>query len=174
MSKSVQLLFCVEADNKSQTDAKYIQAILTRFYPIHSTHTKINDIYMCGKTNFEGRYVVTQIEAIKSRFKKTGNTHVIYIVDTDRIDSNPVEKQFLERMEAYCRLHDYHLITFCPTIEEVLLKRTIPNVEKVETANRFLMNAQIDKVSETTLRSKSLTASRKSNILNIIDDLHVF
>lgn len=142
MSRSVQLLFCVEADNKSQTDAKYIQAILSRFYPIHSTHTKINYIYMSGKTNFEGRNVVSQIEAIKSRFKKTGTTHVVYVVDTDRIDSNPVEKLFLEPMEAYCRLHDYHLITFCPTIEEVLLKKTIPSVGKVEAANRFLMNAQ--------------------------------
>lgn len=174
MSRSVQLLFCVEADNKSQTDAKYIQAILSRFYPIHSTHTKINYIYMCGKTNFEGRNVVSQIEANKSRFKKTGTTHVLYVVDTDRIDSNPVEKLFLERMEAYCRLHDYQLITFCPTIEEVLLKKTIPDVGKVEAANRYLMNAQIDKVSENSLRSKSLTALRKSNILNIIDSLHVF
>lgn len=174
MSKSTQLLFCVESDNKSQTDAKYIQAILSRFYALHSTNVKVNYVYMGGKSNFDHRSTLSKIETMKSKYRKTGMTQVVYVIDTDRIDNNPSEYQFLKKIEAYCGANGDSLITFCPSIEEVLLKRSVANAEKVAYANRFLANSDIAKVSESALRSTSLTTSRKSNILSVIDDLHVF
>ena len=75
MSKiSLQIVFVVEADNKSQSDYMYIKSIMGKYYKSYLSTIKITPIYMGGIGNFDSKKLSmqsisksTSIKAVKQK-----------------------------------------------------------------------------------------------------------
>ncbi len=163
-----QLLFCIEADNKSKTDWVYIKATIDRFYNLPNT-VSVKPICMGGKTNYRRNKVVKDIKSAISGFKNNGETHVIYCIDTDNINSDPNREREFKEITDYCAENKYELIWFCRDIEEVYLGKRSEQSAKIDEAKKFKSSDAIMECSEKALTCKQ-PSLKKSNILIVLDD----
>ena len=165
----LQLIFVIETNKNSKTDWIYIKDTIDRFYKYDVVHLKLSTVYMDGKN----KYLVKEKE-VKSLISQyngaaTNNvTKVIYCFDCDDYDSNPVDKEFLEKTQEFCKANSYEHVWFCKDIERVYLGERVEDGQKNRKATKFKANKLIDGVSENKLLGKNL-ASNMSNILSVLD-----
>ena len=163
-----QLLFCIEADSKSKTDWVYIKATIERFYKLPNT-VSVKPICMGGKTNYKRNRVIKDIKNAVNGFKNSGNTHVIYCIDTDNINSDPNREREFKEITDYCAEKKYKLIWFCRDVEEVYLGKHSEQSAKIDAAKKFKSSDAIMACSEKALACKQPSIKR-SNILIVLDD----
>lgn len=162
---SVQLLFCIEADNKSQTDWVYIQSVIDAFFKV-STSVSIKKIGMGGKGNFRRPKVIRQIREKTNAYKRNGETIVIYCIDTDDLFTNPDREREFHEIEEYCWETGAELIWFCRDIEEVFWGERISSSDKVAYAARFRRQNMITEVEEEKLCAGS--CAKKSSCIVVV------
>ena len=165
----LQLIFVVEANKKSKTDWIYIKETIDRFYKYDEAHLKLSAVYMEGKN----KYLVKEKEVnlLISQYSSTSTnnvTKVIYCFDCDDYDSNPVDKEFLEKTQEFCKANNYEYVWFCKDIERVYLGKKIEDGHKNSEAIRFKANKLINGVSDSRLNGKSISRNM-SNILRVLD-----
>ena len=165
----LQLIFVVEANKKSKTDWIYIKETIDRFYKYDEAHLKLSAVYMEGKN----KYLVKEKEVnlLISQYSSTSTnnvTKVIYCFDCDDYDSNPVDKEFLEKTQEFCKANNYEYVWFCKDIERVYLGKKVEDGHKNSEATRFKANKLIDGVSESRLNGKKISLNM-SNILSVLD-----
>ena len=165
----LQLIFVVEANNKSKTDWIYIKETIDRFYKYDVAHLKLSAVYMEGKN----KYLVKERE-VKSHISQYSGasasniTKVIYCFDCDDYDSNPVDKEFLEKTQEFCKANNYEYVWFCKDIERVYLGKKVEDGLKNREATKFKAKKLIDGVSESRLMGKAVSLNM-SNILSVLD-----
>lgn len=165
----LQLVFVVEANKKSKTDWIYIKDTIDRFYKYDVAHLKLSTVYMDGKN----KYLVKEKE-VKSLISQYNGasaknvTKVIYCFDCDDYDSNPVDKDFIDKTQKFCKSNNYEYVWFCKDIERVYLGKKVEDGQKNREATKFKVNKLMDGVSESKLKGKSFGANM-SNILNVLD-----
>lgn len=172
MDKNYQLIFCVEANDKSMTDALYISELLKRFFPIPtqlSTQVKIQYVYLGSKYKYKQPKIKREIEAYKKHF--SGETYVIYVADTDEFDHVVRDKQFVDELSAYCLDEEHHLIWFVKDIENVLLGTRIENTRKKREAVKFKSSGSVSTINPTILSSKDLNKVGTSNFLVVLNPI---
>ena len=114
----LQLIFVVEANKKSKTDWIYIKETIDRFYKYDEAHLKLSAVYMEGKNKYLSK--VKEVNLLISQYSSTSAnnvTKVIYCFDCDDYDSNPVDKEFLEKTQEFCKANSYEYVWFCKDIE---------------------------------------------------------
>ena len=165
----LQLIFVVEANKKSKTDWIYIKETIDRFYKYDVAHLKLSAVYMEGKN----KYLVKERE-VKSHISQYSGasasniTKVIYCFDCDDYDSNPVDKEFLEKTQEFCKANNYEYVWFCKDIERVYLGKKVEDGLKNREATKFKAKKLIDGVSESRLMGKAVSLNM-SNILSVLD-----
>ena len=165
----LQLVFVVEANKKSKTDWIYIKDTIDRFYKYDVAHLKLSTVYMDGKN----KYLVKEKE-VKSLISQYNGasaknvTKVIYCFDCDDYDSNPVDKDFIDKTQKFCKSNNYEYVWFCKDIERVYLGKKVEDGQKNREATKFKADKLIDGVNESRLRGKSICPNM-SNILSVLD-----
>ena len=166
----LQLVFVVEANKKSKTDWIYIKDTIDRFYKYDVAHLKLSTVYMDGKNKY-----LTKEKEVKNLISQysvaaTNNvTKVIYCFDCDDYDSNPVDKEFLEKTKEFCKANNYEYVWFCKDIERVYLGEKVEDGQKNREATKFKADKLIDGVNESKLKGKRFGANM-SNILSVLDN----
>ena len=164
---SIQLLFCVETNQKAKTDTIYINETIAHYYRL-GTSVKKSFIYLGGKNNYNKPGIIKQINRQIRQYARNGKTQVIYCIDTDKYDSDPVQRKELDEIASYCRDRGYELIWFCRDVEDVFWGGQIVKDEKVKRAAQFRTSKRINSIPETTLRQGTYTR-HYSNILDVLD-----
>ena len=165
----LQLIFVVEANKKSKTDWIYIKETIDRFYKYDVAHLKLSAVYMEGKNKYLSK--VKEVNLLISQYSVASAnnvTKVIYCFDCDDYDSNPVDKEFLEKTQEFCKANNYEYVWFCKDIERVYLGKKIEDGHKNSEAIRFKANKLINGVSDSRLNGKSISRNM-SNILRVLD-----
>ena len=165
----LQLIFVVEANKKSKTDWIYIKETIDRFYKYDEAHLKLSAVYMEGKNKYLSK--VKEVNLLISKYNGASSinvTKVIYCFDCDDYDSNPVDKEFLEKTQEFCKANNYEYVWFCKDIERVYLGKKVEDGHKNSEATRFKANKLIDGVSQSRLNGKSISHNM-SNILSVLD-----
>ena len=76
---------------------------------------------MRGKGNYKQNRITKQIESLQNKYKKVGNTKVIYCIDTDQFDKKTDDKRILNEIEFFCNWK---------TITKKQFKTAIKGIEK--------------------------------------------
>lgn len=165
-----QLLFCVETDKSTRTDVIYIRETIKHFFGAIPDTVKVDFICMGGKNKYKNRDIVREIKDKTRMYARIGKTEVIYCVDTDKYESNAVQKKELEEIFRYCDDNNYRLVWFCHDIEEVYLGKMIENSDKKKASIEFQKNKKIENVDKKNLMYKAM-GKAKSNILGVLEEL---
>lgn len=115
---SRQFLFCVETSKQAKTDNIYISETIKHYYQIGSD-TRIRYIYLNGKSNYNKKDIRMDIEAQTALYRKNGETHVIYCIDTDRHDIDAGQLKEMRDIEEYCAKNGFEFVWFSRDIEDV-------------------------------------------------------
>ena len=116
-----QVLFCIETKKKAKTDKVYIDETIDRFYHLGSDIRK-RFIYLDGKGNYNKPKVENEITLQIRKFGPENPTVVIYCIDTDKHDSNPVQANELDAVIKYCEMKGYEFVWFCRDVKESNLR----------------------------------------------------
>lgn len=165
----LQLIFVVEANKKSKTDRIYIKETIDRFYKYNVAHLKLSTVYMDGKNKYLSKE--KEVKSLISEYNGASSnnvTKVIYCFDCDDYDSNPVDKEFLEKTQEFCKANNYEYVWFCKDIERVYLGKKVEDGHKNSEATKFKAKKLIDGVSESRLKGKKISRNM-SNILSVLD-----
>ena len=165
----LQLIFVVEANKKSKTDRIYIKETIDRFYKYNVAHLKLSTVYMDGKNKYLSKE--KEVKSLISEYNGASSnnvTKVIYCFDCDDYDSNPVDKEFLEKTQEFCKANNYEYVWFCKDIERVYLGKKVEDGHKIREATKFKAKKLIDGVSESRLKGKKISRNM-SNILSVLD-----
>ena len=158
-----QTIFIHEGD----TDELYIRKLIDKLYPeLKENGNKLTFISMNGKTNY--LKMEKKIEERKNKF--SGNSKVIFVIDTDNISSNPDDLKLFKDIEKYTKQKEYLLIFLNPDIEGVFIpeKKIKNKSDKIIFARHFIWNEKID---FNKLKSKSYTKKNTSNVCYILEEI---
>ena len=162
----IQIILCVEADKKAETDAIYIKGTIYQFFEIDRS-VKLSIIYMNGKTNYASKSVRGKINQLIKDYKN-GQSVVIYCVDLDKYESNPVQAKENEDIREFVAKNNYEMVWFCHDIEEVYLGSSIEKRTKKDAAIDFRKKGLISKVDSKKLLSE-MEIKGTSNLLLVLD-----
>ncbi len=163
---AIQMIFCLETNKRANTDYIYMKETMDFLYQ-KSNQTKISPIYMDGKSKYQSKSVLREIHKRKKAFI-TGETRVIYCIDTDEYDRNTEHANEFMAIQSFCEKNGYDLIWFCHDVEEVFQGKKIPDSLKVQEAGAY---RDKNKIREMDLRRLAETSirSRTSNLLCVLD-----
>lgn len=163
----LQIILWMETNNNSRTDWVYIKETINKYY-ISSNEIKITPRFLEGKGNYKAARTIKQIKTLTKEYSKTGETIVIYCIDTDNIQVDQDQKREFYEIKDYCISKGYEFVWFCRDVEEVYWGKRIANSEKVIASSRFRSSNQLKKVDEKSLSSSRILVKR-SNLLSILD-----
>lgn len=118
---------------------------------------------MNGKTNYIK--MERKIEERKNKF--SGNSKIIFVIDTDNISSNSNDLKLFNEIENYIKQKKYHLIFLNPDIESVSIPEKNKSDKKIY-ARHFTWN---DKINLNKLKSKDYSKNNTSNIYIILEKI---
>ena len=166
-----QVIFCTETDN-SQIDDSYVKKLLEVYFDL-STSFKRSFVHMKGKTKYNDKSVVSQIDKKKidySKNNKVGKNFVVYVVDVDDYFTKYEDQQRLIEIQNYCDENGYYLVWFCKTIEEVLIGFKVDDNKKLKYAMKFAREANESTIKENDLKCNKI-CSKKSNFLEVLQEI---
>lgn len=170
--KSIQLIFCVETNKKSDTDFKYLLSAVRQFYQIGS-HVRIDRVYMDGRGNYCVPKVEKQIRTLVNQFQASNRDNVsyaIYCFDCDKYDVKPEDRQFLSEASQYCAKDKFRrFVWFCRDIEDVFLGKQIDDKQKTREANHFQVRKMIQSFDFEKLTAKEYKP-HYSNLCLVLDE----
>lgn len=157
-----QTIFIHEGD----TDKLYIRKLIDKLCPELKNSNKLTFISMNGKTNY--LKMEKKIEERKNKF--SGNSKIIFVIDTDNISSNSNDLKLFNEIENYIKQKKYHLIFLNPDIESVFIpeKKIKNKSDKKIYARHFTWN---DEINLNKLKSKDYSKNNTSNICIILEKI---
>lgn len=163
---AIQMIFCLETNKRANTDYIYIKETLEFLYQ-KNNQIKISPVYMDGKSKYQSKSVLREIHKREKAFI-TGETKVIYCIDTDEYDRNTEHANEFMAIQNFCEKNGYDFIWFCHDVEEVFQGKKIPDSQKVQEAGAYrdkkkIMEMSLERLAETTIRSCT------SNLLCVLD-----
>ena len=161
-----QTIFIHEGD----TDELYIRKLIDKLsFELKENGNKLTFISMNGKTNY--LKMEKKIEERKNKF--SGNSKVIFVIDTDNISSNPDDLKLFKDIEKYTKQKEYLLIFLNPDIEGVFIpeKKIKNKSDKITFARHYILNEKNLNKLKSERSSKSFTKKNTSNICYILEEV---
>ncbi len=161
----MQLIFLLETQKANQSDYIYIHSFLNFFY--QKCGDKYSEIYMNGKGNYDKKEKQIQ----EKMAKYIGHSEVFICIDVDCVQLDYNQKELNKKIEIYASQHQYHVIWFKGTIEEVFCGERVTNKQKTMRANHFLRTNEIQRLELKKLEIKNydILKNGESNIKYILD-----
>jgi len=174
-NKNIQLIFCLETCSTAKTDQMYLIELIKRFYPaiIESSYVKREYVFLSGKSNYNNHKIRKDINKRVKEYKDTigGQTVIVYLLDKDKFDSVPEDRDFIIEVDNYCTDNGFELIWFVRNIEHVLLGQKIESNKKVIIASRFKSSQSINGVDKAKLSCIVPNRNESSNFIVIMDKI---
>ena len=127
---------------------------------------KFTSIPIKGKTNFESKKYVDKVEKTKLKFQ--GESQVLYIVDTDDMDTSKEDLELLEKIAEYVKKQDWHFVFFNRDIEDVLNKKA-DRKKKMKEARSYT-EKKFTEVDKNNLKVKNYLRRGTSNLFSVISE----
>ena len=164
---NIQIILCVEADKRAQTDNMYIKQTISKFYKI-GNNVKISFINMGGKTNYKKGDVKRKVKQLSQDYR-IGSTVVVYCIDLDYFETNSEQANLNKEISSFLDANKYEMVWFCHEIEEVFVGKSVDKSEKTKIAINFVKKEQVNFVQEGRLMSKKEKGGF-SNLLLVLDN----
>lgn len=127
---------------------------------------KFTPILTKGKTNFENKKYVDKVNNVKLRFN--GDSKVIYVMDTDDIDTSKEDLELLKKIAEYVKKQDWHFVFFNRDIEEVLNKKA-DRKKKINEARSY-SEKKFNQINKNNLTVKNYVTRGTSNLFSVISE----
>lgn len=163
-----QLIFCVETNQNSNTDWIYIKELIDYYYII-TNEISLKQVYMGTKSKYKSNKVKNDIARKIKQF--SGDTTVIYCIDTDEINSKPKDLKDFNEINEFCDKNGYRLIWFCENVEDAFWGQKVADSDKVKKAAEFRRKKQIAKCDIIKLANLNQCNAKTSNILSVLDEI---
>lgn len=157
----MQLIFVVEASAKSQSDFYYISETIIKYY--NYLGHKITPVFMDGKGRFDKKE--SEINKNIAKYQKESKVFICYDIDNR---SNPAYL-LNAQIDLYSNNKGYEIIWFNENVEQVYVRKSIPNSEKTKRAKQFVAYKEIEKIKEDDLFQTTISKKKSSNILTVLD-----
>ena len=150
---------------EGESDAIYLDIIFKRLIEKNSDiNLKFTSIPIKGKTNFENKKYIDKVKNIKLKFQ--GESQVLYVVDTDDIDTSKEDLEILKRIGKYVNDQDWHFVFFNRDIEEVLNKKA-DRKNKTNEARSY-SEKKFNEIDKNNLKVKNYFTRGTSNLFSVI------
>lgn len=160
--KYLQVIFICEG----KSDYEYLKKILE--YLNQDKKIKIAKVLLNGKTNYNKKNVIKEINKLVKLYISNGESKIIYVIDTDDINLSSYDKKLFEEIEEYTKANNYELIFFNRNIEEVI-NSSADLRDKHNEARRYNINKFIS-LDKKLLKARSPNIKNTSNILIVINN----
>ncbi|WP_339121401.1 hypothetical protein [Fusobacterium nucleatum] len=127
---------------------------------------KFTPISIKGKTNFENKKYIDKVKNAKLKFQ--GESQVLYVVDTDDIDTSKEDLEILKRIDKYVSGQDWHFVFFNRDIEEVLNKKA-DRKNKMNEARSY-SEKKFNEIDKNNLKVKNYFTRGTSNLFSVISE----
>ncbi len=171
-----QLIICVEANKESKSDYIYIKKTIEEFFDLDLSVVKLSPIYMGGRGNYASNKIRKEIKRLSNQYNSTSlnnENSVIFCFDCDDYDTNSEDENFITRAKQFCDKNNYDFVWFCRDVEDVYLKRKVPDNQKRKEADRFITGKKIESVRAEVLSEKGNSLSdfriHRSNIFSVLE-----
>ena len=160
-----QIILCVEANEDTKTDNIYINETIYHYFEVDNS-TKITYVNMNNKSRYKSRSVLAKIKRYRREYL-IGDSYVIYCIDLDKVQANPIQQREDEAIANYVKQNGFELIWFCRDIEEVYTGKRVSKKDKTSVAKTFKTRKSIKNVLEKNLINER-ASNGKSNILKVL------
>lgn len=152
---------------EGESDAIYLDRIFKTLKEKNiGTNLKFTPISIKGKTNFENKKYIDKVKKTKLKFQ--GESQVLYVVDTDDIDTSKKDSELLEKIAEYVKKQDWHFVFFNRDIEEVLNKKA--NRKNKTNEARSYSEKKFNEVDKKNLKVKNYLTKGTSNLFSVISE----
>ena len=152
---------------EGESDAIYLDIIFKKLIEKNSDiNLKFTSIPIKGKTNFENKKYIDKVKNIKLKFQ--GESQVLYVVDTDDVDTSKEDLELLEKIAEYVKKQDWHFVFFNRDIEEVLNKKA--DRKKKMNEARSYTKKKFNEVDKNNLKVKNYLIRGTSNLFSVISE----
>ena len=150
---------------EGESDAIYLDIIFKKLIEKNSDiNLKFTSIPIKGKTNFENEKYIDKVKNIKLKFQ--GESQVLYVVDTDDVDTSKEDLELLEKIAEYVKKQDWHFVFFNRDIEEVLNKKA-DRKKKMKEARSYT-EKKFYEVDKNNLKVRDYLIRGTSNLFSVI------
>lgn len=152
---------------EGESDAIYLDIIFKKLIEKNSDiNLKFTSIPIKGKTNFENKKYIDKVKNIKLKFQ--GESQVLYVVDTDDVDTSKEDLELLEKITEHVKKQDWHFVFFNRDIEEVLNKKA--DRKKKMNEARSYTKKKFNEVDKNNLKVKNYLIRGTSNLFSVISE----
>ena len=127
---------------------------------------KFTPILTKGKTNFENKKYIDKVKNAKLKFQ--GESQVLYVVDTDDIDTSKEDLEILKRIDKYVNDQDWYFVFFNRDIEDVLNKKA--DRKKKTNEARSYSEKKFNEIDKNNLKVKNYFTRGTSNLFSVISE----
>ncbi|AGM24229.1 hypothetical protein HUW76_08990 [Fusobacterium animalis] len=150
---------------EGESDAIYLDRIFKILKEKNSDiNLKFTAIPTKGKANFENKKYLDKVKNAKLKFQ--GESQVLYVVDTDDIDTSKEDSELLKRINRYVIDQNWHFVFFNRDIEDVLNKKA--NRKKKTNEARSYSEKKFNEVDKNNLKVKNYFTRGTSNLFSVI------
>ena len=150
---------------EGESDAIYLDIIFKMLKEKNpDINFKFTSIPIKGKTNFRDEKYIDKVEKTKLKFQ--GESQVLYVVDTDDIDTSKEDLEILKRIDKYVNDQDWHFVFFNRDIEEVLNKKA-DRKNKTNEARSY-SEKKFNEIDKNNLKVKNYFTRGTSNLFSVI------
>lgn len=159
-------IICV---HEGESDKYYLKRVLEHYEKNlnkNRGYYKFSYITMDGKHKYKENKIKKKIEEKIRRYEDSKNSIVIYIIDTDKINTASEDKEFFSELKEYVISMKYKLIYFNSCIEEVLNQDFYKNFnenEKIKKARIYSVE-KFSSISKEILQSENYQRKGSSNL----------
>ena len=152
---------------EGESDAIYLDIIFKKLIEKNSDiNLKFTSIPIKGKTNFENKKYIDKVKKTKLKFQ--GESQVLYVVDTDNVDTSKEDLELLEKIAEYVKKQDWHFVFFNRDIEEVLNKKA-DRKNKTNEARSY-SKKKFNEIDKNNLKVKNYLTRGTSNLFSVISE----
>ena len=152
---------------EGESDAIYLDIIFKKLIEKNSDiNLKFTSIPIKGKTNFENKKYIDKVKNIKLKFQ--GESQVLYVVDTDDVDTSKEDLELLEKITEHVKKQDWHFVFFNRDIEEVLNKKA-DRKKKMKEARSYT-EKKFYEVDKNNLKVRDYLIRGTSNLFSVISE----
>ena len=150
---------------EGESDAIYLDIIFKMLKEKNpDINFKFTSIPIKGKTNFRYEKYIDKEE--KTKLKSQGESQVLYVVDTDDVDTSKEDLELLEKITEHVKKQDWHFVFFNRDIEEVLNKKA-DRKKKMKEARSYT-EKKFYEVDKNNLKVRDYLIRGTSNLFSVI------
>lgn len=170
----IQLILVVESKKSAKTDSQYIRKLIMKLFDktISDKDIKLSDVFMCGKSNYNKRSTIKQINDWK-KYNAKGINYIIYFFDTDNVSDPTWMKKLSDEVIPFCSANKYEFVWFSYDIEDVFLQKQIEDKKKLSVASKYKIDDYFKKISPFIYDQNSTNQyfEHHSNIILVLNQI---